>query len=105
MQPGKEMLHVEAVTDGIAVHTSDARMRKQLLQTLFALLRTSAQIKQMLALALRAPFGHGLHVSAIVTFEPLPGWIRDGLSRDNGFVMGKSNGAVFALQLFAAGPA
>ena len=54
VQPGEQVLHVEPVADGIAIHASDAGVRKQFLQTLFALLRTSAQVKQVLALALRA---------------------------------------------------
>ena len=71
VQPIEKVLHVEPVADGIAIHAANAGLGKQFLQTLFALLRTGSQVKQMLALALGASFGHGLNVSAIVTFEPL----------------------------------
>src|ERR1700739_680062 len=73
VQPSKQVLHVEPVTDGIAVHAADASMRKELLQTLFALLGTSAEVKQVLALTFGTSFGYGFNVSAIVALEPLTG--------------------------------
>ena len=38
VQPGKQVLHVEPVTNGIAVHAADTGVREYLLKALFALL-------------------------------------------------------------------
>ena len=96
------------VTDGVAIHAADTGLGKQFLQALLALLRTCAQVKQVFALALGTSFGHGFYVSAIVALEPLARGAHDcrvRIGRDNGLVVGEGDGAVLALQLFAAGPA
>ncbi len=67
------------VADGVAIHAADAGLGKQLLQPLFALLRTGAQVKEVLALALGAALGHGFYVSAIVALEPLARGARHAL--------------------------
>ncbi len=105
VQTIEKVFHVEPVADGIAIHAADAGLGKEFLQTLFALLRTGAQVKQMLALAFGASLGHRLHVSAIVTFEPLTRRTGNRLSREDGLVMGESDGAVLALQLLPASTA
>src|ERR1700761_5991182 len=90
------MLHIESVANGVTVHAADARIRKQFLQTLLTLLRTSAEIEEMLAFAFGASLGNGLFVSAVVAFQTLACGARNRL------VMRKRDGAGLALQLLSA---
>ena len=52
MKPLQQPFHVPASAYGIAIHPPDARTGKDLLQPLFALLRSRTQVVQVLAVAL-----------------------------------------------------
>ena len=104
MEAHEQALHVIPSSHGVAVHAADARAGEDFLQTLFALLRAGSEEVEVLAVALGAALGHGSFVTAIVTFEALADGGAVGSWRD-GLVVGEGDGAVLALELFAAGAA
>ena len=99
----QQALHVAAGADGVAVHAADARIGKELLQPLFALLRARAEVVQVLGLALGAGCGHGAPIAAVVALQPLAG-VGD-LGVVGRLVIRQRDRAVLALELFAAAAA
>ena len=74
-------------------------------EPLFALLRAGAKIVEVLALALGAARRHRAPEAAIVALQPLPRLRQYRNLHDGCFVVRQRDGAVLALQLFAAGAA
>ena len=71
VQPREQMLQVVPPAHGVAIHAADPRAGKDLRQPLLALLRTRAEIVEMLAVALRALRRHRALVTAVVALQPL----------------------------------
>jgi hypothetical protein len=78
--------------------------RERFRQALLALLRTRAEVVEVFAAALGAAGGHGAPEAAVVALEPLAFAGHDRRLR-RALVVGERDGAVLALQLFAAGAA
>src|ERR1700729_4206496 len=76
MQPRQQPLHIATSPHRIAVHPANPRRGKQLLQSLFTLLRAGPQKIKMFALALRTNLRNSLARAAIVTLQSLP-WLGD----------------------------
>ena len=72
VQPREQPLHIAAAADRVAIHAPDARVRKELLQPLLALLRSAPEKIKMLALALRTDLRHTAPKAAVVALQPLP---------------------------------
>src|SRR5215470_3816128 len=94
MELAKHALEVVTCAYGVTVEAADARLRKRCVQPLLHFLRAGAEKMNVLAVAGRAPFGHGLAITAVVALHAL-----------SGLVKGQSDTAILALQDFAARPA
>src|SRR3954451_7906301 len=99
MKAGQQALEVVPPTHGVAIHAPDARSGKDLRQALFALLRSRAEVIQVLAVALGTTRRHLARVPAVVALHTL------ALAGDLGLiggrlVMGERNGAILAFKLF-----
>ncbi len=89
---------------GVAVHAGDASVWEHLLQTFFALLGADAEEVDMLAFAFGAMFRDGAAEAAVVALHALMDGAA-GIVSGCRFVMRERDGAIFALELFAAGAA
>ena len=73
VQARQQAFQIVAPAHRVAVHAPDARAGKNLRQPLFALLRTGAEVVEMLAVALGAPRRHDALEAAVVALQPLAG--------------------------------
>ena len=104
VQPINELSEILAPAYGVPIHAPDARAWKNLLQPLLALLRSRAEVVEMLARAFGTMRGNRALVPAIVALQPLP-FTR--LTRIFGgrLVVRQERSAILALELFSARPA
>ena len=67
----EQMFEIVASTDSIAVHAADARAGKDFREAFFALLRSGAEVVEVLALAVGTFRRDDALESAVVAFQPL----------------------------------
>src|ERR1700722_8467214 len=104
MKPREQPLHIAAPSHRIAIHTPNPRRRKQLLQSLLALLRSGSQIVKMFARTLRTSLRHSTPKPAVVALQSLPR-LSDAITPTHRLVIRHRDRAVLALNLFATAPA
>ena len=104
VQARQQPFQIVAAAHRVAIHAPDARAGKNLRQPLLALLRARAEVVQMLAVALGAARRNRAPVAAVVALQPLA-LARYASIFAGRLVVGERDGAVLALQLFAAGAA
>jgi hypothetical protein len=76
MQTSKQPFHVAPAPHRIAIHSPDARLREDLLESFFALLRSGAKKVEVFALTLRAFLRNSASESTVMALQSLA-WLCD----------------------------
>ena len=103
VQPCKQALKIVAPAYRVAIHASDPRCGEDFAKPLLTLLRTCAEVIEVLTVALGASPRNSFAHSAVMAFKPLS--LTRNLRTIHCFVVGKRDGAVVALQFDTASSA
>src|SRR5579875_3382787 len=106
MQPLQQPLHVATGANSVTIHAPQPRSREEFSQPLLALLRTRAEIEQMLALTLRTALRHTPSVAAVMALQALTHTRRAAqVLFAASLVVRQRNRAIFALDLLSTAAA